>query len=102
MQSSTEAVQQTVAQDHNSIAFISFAVVKSTKALQVNSVAPSEATITDGIYKIQRSFFFLVKGEANGSVKGFHRLDERSGRIGHHQGRQTGTSGTKSNIKQKI
>lgn len=71
VQSSTEAVQQTVAQDPNSVGFVSFAVVKGTKALQVNNVAPSEATITDGSYKIQRPFFFLVKGEASGAVKAF-------------------------------
>ncbi|MDD1763888.1 MAG: phosphate ABC transporter substrate-binding protein, partial [Methanobacteriaceae archaeon] len=71
VQSSTEAVQQTVAQDPNAIGFISFAAVKDTKALQINNVAPSEATILDGTYKIQRPFLFLIKGDATGAIKAF-------------------------------
>jgi phosphate transport system substrate-binding protein len=71
VQSSTEAVQQTVVQDPNAIGFISFAAVKDAKALQINNVAPSEATILDGTYKIQRPFLFLVKGDASGAIKAF-------------------------------
>lgn len=71
VQSSTEAVQQAVAQDPNAIGFISFASVKDTKALTVNGVAPSEATVLDGTYKIQRPFLFLFKGEPTGDVKSF-------------------------------
>lgn len=71
VQSSTEAVQQAVAQDSNAVGFISFASVNSTKALQINNVAPSEATILDGTYKIQRPFLFLVKGDPKGAVKSF-------------------------------
>ena len=71
MQSSTEAVQQSVAQDPNAIGFTSFASVNGTKALQINNVAPSEATVLDGTYKIQRPFLFLIKGDATGAVKAF-------------------------------
>lgn len=71
VQSSTEAVQQAVAQDPNAIGFISYASVNNTKALQINNVAPSEATILDGTYKIQRPFLFLVKGDPKGAVKSF-------------------------------
>ena len=71
VQSSTEAVQQAVAQDPNAVGFISFAAVKDAKALQINNVAPTEATILDGTYKIQRPFIFLVKGDATGAVKAF-------------------------------
>jgi phosphate transport system substrate-binding protein len=71
VQSSTEAVQQSVAQDPNAIGFISFASVNGTKALQINNVAPSEATVLDGTYKIQRPFLFLIKGDATGAVKAF-------------------------------
>lgn len=71
VQSSTEAVQQTIAQDPNAIGFISFASVKGTKALTVNGVSPSEATVLDSTYKIQRPFLFLVKGEPKGDVKSF-------------------------------
>jgi phosphate transport system substrate-binding protein len=71
VQSSSEAVQQTVVQDPNAIGFMSFASVKDAKALQINNVAPSEATVLDGTYKIQRPFLFLVKGDATGAVKAF-------------------------------
>ncbi len=71
VQSSTEAVQQAVAQDPNAVGFISFAAVKDAKALQINNVEPTEATILDGTYKIQRPFIFLVKGDATGAVKAF-------------------------------
>ncbi len=71
VQSSTEAVQQSVAQDTNAIGFISFASVNGTKALEINNVAVSEATILDGTYKIQRPFLFMVKGEPTGAVKAF-------------------------------
>lgn len=71
VQSSTEAVQQAVAQDPNAIGFISFAAVKDSKALEINNVAPTEATILDGTYKIQRPFLFLVKGDPTGAVKAF-------------------------------
>ncbi|MBI4812931.1 MAG: phosphate ABC transporter substrate-binding protein [Methanobacterium sp.] len=71
VQSSTEAVQQAVVQDPNAVGFISFASVKDSKALQINNVAPTEATILDGTYKIQRPFIFLVKGDATGAVKAF-------------------------------
>ncbi|MEN6329644.1 MAG: phosphate ABC transporter substrate-binding protein [Methanobacteriaceae archaeon] len=71
VQSSTEAVQQTVAQDPNAIGFISFAAVNSTKALEINNVAPSEATIMDGSYKIQRPFLFMIKGDGTEAIKDF-------------------------------
>ncbi|MDY9924423.1 phosphate ABC transporter substrate-binding protein [Methanobacterium sp.] len=71
VQSSTEAVQQAVVQDPNAVGFISFASVKDAKALQINNVEPTEATILDGTYKIQRPFIFLVKGDPTGAVKAF-------------------------------
>ncbi len=72
VQSSTEAVQQAVSQDPNAIGFISFASLgNQTKALKVDGIAVSEATIADGTYTIQRPFIFLVKGEAKGQVKAF-------------------------------
>ena len=37
------------------------AVKDTVKALKVNGVAPSEATVKDGSYKIQRPFVFVTK-----------------------------------------
>lgn len=72
VQSSTEAVKQTVKGDPNAIGFISLANLDSSvKALKVNGVAPSEATVADGSYQLQRPFIFLTKGEATGTVKEF-------------------------------
>lgn len=60
--SSTGDVIQTVASNPNAIGYASLASVKETvKAIKVNSVAPSTATVQDGTYKIQRDFVFVTK-----------------------------------------
>ena len=60
--SSTGDVIQTVASNPNAIGYASLASVKETvKALKVNSVAPTTATVQDGTYKIQRDFVFVTK-----------------------------------------
>ncbi len=72
IQSSTEAVKQAVKQDPNAIGFISLANLDETvKALKIDGVEPSEPTVSDGTYKVQRPFLFLVKGDAQGTVKEF-------------------------------
>lgn len=72
VQSSTEGVAQSVAQDPNAIGFISFASMsEDVKSVNVNGVAPSEETIADGSYELQRPFLFLTNGEATGDVKEF-------------------------------
>ena len=72
VQSSTEAVKQSVSQDPNAIGYISLANLDSSvKALKINGVAPSEATVADGTYTVQRPFLFLTKGPATGQVKEF-------------------------------
>lgn len=72
VQSSTEAVKQSVKGDPNAIGFISLADLDSSvKAVQINGVAPSEQTVSDGTYKLQRPFIFLTKGQPKGAVKDF-------------------------------
>ena len=72
VQSSTEAVAQAVKGDPNAIGFISLASVNpDVKALQIDGVAPSDQTVADGSYKIQRPFLFLTKGEPSGAIKEF-------------------------------
>ncbi|PWB84964.1 phosphate-binding protein PstS 1 precursor [Methanobrevibacter woesei] len=72
VQSSTEAVKQSVAQDPNAIGFVSYAHMSDdVKSLNVNGVAPSDATIADGTYELQRPFLFLTNGEPTGDVKEF-------------------------------
>lgn len=72
VQSSTEAVKQSVKQDENAIGFVSFAHMSNdVKALEVNGVSPSAETIADESYKLQRPFLFLVKGTPSGELKEF-------------------------------
>lgn len=72
VQSSTEAVTQAVKGDPNAIGYISLAHLSSdVKGLQIDGVAPSESTVADGSYKVQRPFLFLTKGEPTGVVKDF-------------------------------
>ena len=53
---SNGAVLTAVAENTNAIGYISLSSVKDTvKAISVNGVAPSEATIKDGSYPVQRS-----------------------------------------------
>ena len=72
VQSSTEAVKQSVSQDPNAIGFVSYAHMSDdVKSLNVNGVAPSDAAIADGTYELQRPFLFLTNGEPTGDVKEF-------------------------------
>lgn len=72
VQSSTEAVKQSVSQDPNAIGFVSYAHMSDdVKSLNINGVAPSDATIADGTYELQRPFLFLTNGEPTGDVKEF-------------------------------
>ncbi len=59
---STGDVITTVAGNPSAIGYASLASVKdSVKALKVGGVAPSEATIKDGSYKVQRNFVLVTK-----------------------------------------
>ena len=72
VQSSTEAIQQAVKGNPNAIGYMSLAsVTGDVKGLTIDGVAPSEQTVSDGTYKIQRPFLFLVKGTPKGDVKDF-------------------------------
>jgi len=63
-QGTTGAVKTYVQGNKNAIGYISFGSLTSdVKALQVDGVAPSLATIKDKSYKIQRPFLFVTKGE---------------------------------------
>lgn len=59
---STGDVITTVSKNPDAIGYASLAAVKSSvKALTVDGVAPSEATVKDGTYKIQRPFVLVTK-----------------------------------------
>lgn len=62
---STGDVITTVAGNPNAIGYASLASVKnSVKAISVGGVAPSEATIKDGSYAVQRPFVLVTKTDA--------------------------------------
>ena len=59
---STGAAITTVANNPNAIGYASLAAVKDTvKALSVEGVAPSEETVKDGSYVVQRPFVLVTK-----------------------------------------
>ncbi len=59
---STGDVITTVSSNKNAIGYASLASVEKTvKTLSVDGVAPSEATVKDGSYKIQRPFMLVTK-----------------------------------------
>lgn len=58
---STGDVITTVAQNPDAIGYASLAAIKDTvKALSVGGVAPSEETVKDGTYAIQRPFVLVT------------------------------------------
>lgn len=72
VQSSTESVKQSVASDPDAIGFVSFAHMSNdVKAVAVDGISPSEETIYNGKYPLQRPFLFLVKGTPTGEVEKF-------------------------------
>ena len=59
---STGDVITTVSQNPNAIGYASLAAIKdSVKALTVNGVAPTEATVKDDTYLVQRPFVLVTK-----------------------------------------
>lgn len=59
---SNGAVLTAVAENPNAIGYVSLSSVKDTvKAISVNGVAPSEETVKDGSYAVQRPFVLVTK-----------------------------------------
>ncbi len=59
---SNGAVLTAVAENPNAIGYVSLSSIKDTvKAISVNGVTPSEATIQDGSYAVQRPFVLVTK-----------------------------------------
>ncbi len=62
---STGDVIATVAENPSAIGYASLASIKDTvKAVKVDGVSPSEETIKDGSYKVQRNFVLVTKTDA--------------------------------------
>lgn len=72
VQSSTDAIKQSVKGNPNAIGFMSLADVDdSVKVVKIGGVTPSANTVKDGTYVIQRPFLFLTKGAATGQTLDF-------------------------------
>jgi phosphate transport system substrate-binding protein len=70
---STGAIAMYVAGNRYAIGYISYGTLDpgQVKAITVNGVTPSVATIKDRTYPIQRPFLFVTRGEAAGLPKAF-------------------------------
>lgn len=68
----TGIVKSTVAGNINAIGYLSLGKVDdSVKAVSVNGVIPSESTVQDGSYVLQRPFVCLTKGTESELVEAF-------------------------------
>lgn len=68
----TGQVKSTVASTKGAIGYMSLGYVdKEVKAVKVDGVAPTEATVSDGSYKVQRPFIVVTKTDASDEVKAF-------------------------------
>ena len=68
----TGQVKNLVATNENAIGYISLDYVDDTvKALKVGGVSPSEETIKDGSYTLQRPFIMVTKGEGSELAQAF-------------------------------
>ena len=72
VQDSNGTVREIVANDPNSIGYISLGLVdKRVKALKLDGVLASEENIFNHHYKLVRPFLFVTNGPAKGEVKNF-------------------------------
>lgn len=70
--SSTAVVTQTVVGNKNAIGYISLGSLDdSVKALAIDGVAPSAATVSDGSYPISRPFNVATKGDLSEAAQDF-------------------------------
>lgn len=68
----TGQVKNLVATTAGAIGYVSLDYVDDTiKALSVGGVAPSEATVKDGSYKLQRPFLMVTKGQGSELAQAF-------------------------------
>ncbi len=68
----TDVMMTNVAGDEYAIGYASLGSLNNTvKALKVDGIAPSTATVKDGTYTIARPFNIATKGEATGLAKDF-------------------------------
>lgn len=68
----TGQVRSVVAQSKSAVGYISLGFVDaSVKALSINGITPTEATVADKTYPISRVLHFFTKGEPTGLAKAY-------------------------------
>jgi len=69
---SNGAVKATVAGNENAIGYIGLGYVDSSvKAIKIDGVLPSSATVKSGTYPISRALYMYTKGSPSGLAKDF-------------------------------
>lgn len=89
VQDSNGAVRLLVADDPNSIGFISMGIVDETvKALSLEGVTATRESILDGSYTLSRPFLFVTLNEPTGQTKHFidFVLSEEGQKLLSHEG----------------
>jgi len=72
IQDSNGTIRETVANDANSIGYLSHGLINSKiKALKVDNQECTTESILAGNYKLVRPIYFLVKGNIQGEIKNF-------------------------------
>lgn len=72
VQNSTGAVRTTVAGDKNAIGYISLAKVNDeVKAVDIDRVEANPDNVINGSYKLQRPFYYVVKGQPDDLAQTF-------------------------------
>lgn len=72
VQNSTGAVRTTVAGDKNAIGYISLAKVNDeVRAVDIDGVEANPDNVINGSYKLQRPFYYVVKGQPDALAQAF-------------------------------
>ena len=66
------SIKQSIEQDTSSIGIVSFSYLdENIKAVSVDGTYPSEESIADGSYMIQRPFLLLIKEDSTNETQNF-------------------------------
>jgi phosphate transport system substrate-binding protein len=65
-------LRKMVGEDRRAIGYVTFSQLDSTvRAVAIDGVTPTERTITDGHYRLQRPFVFVTRGPPTGAAANF-------------------------------
>ncbi len=65
-------LRKMVSQDPHAIGYVTFSQLSPlVQAITIDGIAPTERSIADGSYRLQRPFVFLTRGEPDGAARAF-------------------------------